>query len=110
VLKIITELGFRFRPLTAADQEAHAAQVGLLAKDLADADPVKLQIAAREWARTERWMPKAADLLALMAKKAVSREMLDAADERGNAHLRSIGRSDCHWFIHNDQVTIGPTA
>lgn len=38
----------------------------LLVRDLTGADPAKLQMAAYEWARTERFMPKACDLLGLM--------------------------------------------
>lgn len=85
VMKIVTELGLRYRPLATADQEAHTLAVGLLAKDLIDADPAKLTRAAQEWARNERFMPKACDLLAIIRKSGA-----DNADRNSPANLERL--------------------
>ena len=105
ILQIVTEIGLRYRPLATADQEAHAATVMLLAKDLADVDPAALRMAANEWARTERFMPKAIDLLDLIQKLRVKPNKQMLADQ-ANAHAMSIGRHDIHWVVRNDQVVI----
>jgi hypothetical protein len=84
-MKILTELGLRYRPLATADQEAHTLTVGLLIKDLADADPAKLTRAAQEWARNERFMPKACDLLGIMRKSGS-----DNADRNSTANLERL--------------------
>jgi hypothetical protein len=101
------ELGLRYRPLGAADQEAHTAQVALLAKDLAGVDPDKLTRAAQEYARTERFMPKACDLLAIIQKGAHGSFDPEALAAKGNAHLDQIGRYDVRWRVVNGQPEIG---
>lgn len=108
MLKTVTELGFRYRPLGAADQEAHAAQVALLAKDLGNVDPDKLARAAQEYARTERFMPKACDLLAIIQKNSTPGAFDPVAQAaRNNARLDEIGRYDVRWRVVNGHPEIG---
>lgn len=107
IVKIISELGLRFRPLATADQEAHAAQVALLVQDLEGADPAKLSIAAQEWIRTERWMPKAADLLELIAKAKAktnpnSPENLQRLADKYNADPQFS--SNVTWFVRGTEL------
>lgn len=107
ILKIISELGLRYRPVATADQEDHQTGVLLLARDVAGADPKLLKRAADEWARTERWMPKAVDLLELIKKyKPAGTLNLQALADQGNAKLSEIGRSDCRWVVRNGQVVL----
>lgn len=63
---MIGELGLRYRPSAAADLEAHAARLALLALDIADCSPELLRYAIRQWVRQSRFMPTAAELFAIM--------------------------------------------
>jgi hypothetical protein len=96
LLKAVMELGLRYRPLGAADQEAHTAQVALLAKDLAGVDPDKLTRAAQEYARTERFMPKACDLLAI-----INRAKSNNADSEDNLK-RLAAKYNCAEWMRDD--------
>lgn len=100
VVKIVSELGLRYRPLATADQEAHAAQVALLAADLGNVDPCRLAEAAHEYARTERFMPKACDLLAIVNRSrdgnANSPENLARLAAKYNA---GMSRTDVQWVV-----------
>lgn len=103
ITKIISELGLRYRPLASADQDAHAAQVALLVQDLAGVDPDKLTRAAQEYARTERFMPKACDLIALVNKQSEAALDLHALAARNNVSLK---RDDVHWIVKNGRVEL----
>lgn len=65
VLRLIGELGLRYRPSAQADLEAHAAAIALLARDLADVPVKYLDIAIRRHVLQSPYMPKAAELVAL---------------------------------------------
>jgi hypothetical protein len=77
--------------------------VALLAKDLAGVDPEKLTRAAQEYARTERFMPKACDLLALVNKQSEASLDLHALAARNNMSLR---RDDIRWIVKNGRVEL----
>lgn len=112
IARIIGELGLRYRPSAAADLEAHAASLALLTQDVAHMNEDRLEWAAREWARTERFMPKACDLIALCNKQRPQSDSermmrLRAACDHANAHLASIGRShELEWVILNGTTHI----
>lgn len=71
MLRLIGELGLRYRPSAAADLEAHAASIALLARDVADIPANYLAMAIEMWVKSSRFMPKASDL-AEMAKGAAA--------------------------------------
>lgn len=56
------KLGLRYPPASSVDRDAHAARVALLAEDCADIDSEWLDVAAREWAKNEPFMPRACEL------------------------------------------------
>ncbi len=56
------KLGLRYPPASSVDRDSHAARVALLAEDCADLPPEWLDAAAREWAKTEPFMPRACEL------------------------------------------------
>lgn len=60
--EIIGKLGLRYRPSGAADLEAHAEAIRLLAEDCADIPAQLLDAAAKQWARESKFMPKASEL------------------------------------------------
>lgn len=66
--RIIGELGLRYRPSIQADLEAHGEALKLLTLDLIDVPEHLLEAAAQHWVRTERFMPRAAELIALAQK------------------------------------------
>jgi hypothetical protein len=107
----VTELGLRYRPLATADQEDHQAGVLLLARDLDGADNDKLARAASDWVRTERFMPKASDLLGRMAKMVSNEEVIQRRRgwiERGNSLLAAEGRHGLQWVCNNGHYSIEP--
>ncbi len=55
-------LGLRYPPASSVDRDAHAARVALLAEDCADIPAEWLDEAARQWARSEPFMPRACEL------------------------------------------------
>jgi hypothetical protein len=104
---VVTELGLRFRPVATADQEDHQTGVWLLARDLADIDPRALKSAADEWARTERWMPKAADLRAVIARQQPkpdpnSPQNLQRLADKYNADPQFS--SNVTWFVRGTEL------
>jgi hypothetical protein len=102
----VAELGLRYRPSVQADLEAHAATLALLARDLADLDPARLQAAADHWAKTERFMPRAAELRSLVSKMGNRTKAAELAVERGNARLASEGRTDIRWALRDGRCVI----
>lgn len=109
---LIAELGLRYRPTAQTDLQAHAALLALLTQDVADLPPDRLDRAIREWVRTQRFMPRAAELVALcqadqQAEAKSARTTGDPLDEarqwvaQRNARLRSSsnGRRDIEWFV-----------
>ncbi len=101
ILQIVTELGLRYRPLATADQEAHAATVSLLARDLDGCDIAKLSTAAEQWARSERFMPKACDLIRLMGQISPAKKSAQQRCDEWNAQMLTAehGRRDIHWVV-----------
>jgi hypothetical protein len=73
VAKIVSELGFRFRPSSQADLETHAHTLRLLTEDLADVPVSLLDEAARRWALSKPFLPKASELVALAKEVADER-------------------------------------
>jgi hypothetical protein len=72
-MRLIGELGLRYRPAAQADLEAHAAAIALLARDLADIPAKYLEIAIRRHVLQSPFMPKAAELAAL-AQEAIKED------------------------------------
>lgn len=66
ILNLIGKVGLRYEPSVKSDLEAHAARVALLAEDLADAEPWKLQQAIAQWVRAKPFLPKASELIEIM--------------------------------------------
>lgn len=62
IVRIAAELGLRYPPRNTVDESDHAARVALLAEDCADLDPEAFDCAAREWAKTSPFFPKACEL------------------------------------------------
>jgi hypothetical protein len=106
IARIVGELGLRYRPSVQADLEAHAASLALLARDLSDVDPVRLESAADHWARTERFMPRASELRNLVTKFGDKNRAAELNVERGNALLAAEGRTDVHWVIRDGRCVI----
>lgn len=77
-VEIMGKLGLRYPPASSVDRDAHAARVALLAEDCADLDADWLDAAAREWARTEPFMPRACELreLALTVGRITRRDRI----------------------------------
>jgi hypothetical protein len=76
IRELVAEVGLRYRPHSQADLAAHAAQLALLARDLANVDPQALGDAIREHVLFSPFMPKAADLVALIEKRVGGRGYL----------------------------------
>ncbi len=91
--RIIGELGLRFRPSAQADLEAHALAIKLLTEDVADVPAHLLEAAAKRWVREQRFMPKAAELIAL-ARGELSGEVAgtEAGLRRLQAHCDDLNR------------------
>lgn len=102
VRSLISKLGLRFAPSLAADMEAHSARVALLAEDVADADPDRLQQAVDRWVATKPFLPKASELREIMAeigRPSVRGDCLDVVGIR-NAELAASG-SHLRWAWNN---------
>jgi hypothetical protein len=113
VKRLVSELGFRYRPSAQADLEAHGATLALLAVDVTDIPPALLGRAIEEWARKSRFMPKAAELIELaqsyIAKPKGGTPDLQALADRGNA--RREGRRDIEWVVEGNDLklqSVGP--
>lgn len=78
--KIVSELGFRFRPSAQADLQAHAHAIRLLSEDLADVPPSLLEQAAQRWALTKPFLPKACELIELAKQCGTSAGQIDLQD------------------------------
>ncbi len=110
---LIAELGLRYRPTATADLVAHGALLALLARDLADLPPERLEQAIYAWVRAERWMPKAADLVALCQQQQRAEFQPVVANDRSprssaqafansrNAAMATepTARKDIEWYV-----------
>lgn len=87
--------------------------MALLARDLADLPPDRLEHAINAWVRAERWMPRAADLVALCQQQQRAERQPVAANDRSprasaeafadssNAAMASDprARKDIEWYV-----------
>lgn len=80
--EIIGKLGLRYRPSGAADLEAHAEAIRLLAEDVADVPAQLLDPAARKWAQTSKFMPKASELRELA--RSIQSDRIKGTDYAGD--------------------------
>ena len=99
--RIVGTIGLRFPPASGTDPQQHAAQLALLASDVAHVPPEYLDRAAKEWAGKSPYMPKASELIGL-AQAYVGRttgprggygsqEYLDRANQ-------NCSRVDLEWY------------
>lgn len=104
VQKLISELGFRYRPTSQTDLEAHAAALALLAVDLIDMPPHLLAKAISKHVMECPYLPKASDLVRLAKGFIPERPSLGAVGEtqaqRSNRLMDADqnGRRDIRWF------------
>lgn len=103
VQRLISELGFRYRPTSQADLEAHAAALALLATDLADMPANLLERAIAKHVIESPYLPKVSDLVKIARGFIQPRASLGAIGEtmadRGNRHLDTDqnSRRDIRW-------------
>lgn len=99
--RIVGTIGLRYPPASGTDPQQHAAQLALLASDVAHVPPEYLDRAAKEWAGKSPYMPKASELIGL-AQAYVGRttgprggygsqEYLDRANQ-------NCSRVDLEWY------------
>ena len=107
LVKIMLELGLRYRPLALADQATFEATLAILTRDLEGSDPTLLAEAVRQWVRQSEFMPKAKNLLDLMrgARPKANEADLQALADRGNALCT---RPDLKWSVVNGDLKLGP--
>lgn len=110
IRSLISSLGLRYAPSAAADIEAHGARVALLAEDLAEADPWKLEQAIGRHVMRSPYLPKASDLVEIMAEINRPKKQADYADVVGrrNAELEAEG-SNLRWVWNNPDDRGGGT-
>jgi hypothetical protein len=104
IRSLISALGLRYEPSSKSDLEAHAARVALLAEDMAEADPWKLDQAIGRHVARSPYLPKASDLNEIMADMAKPTGPKDYVDVVGlrNAQLQADG-SDLRWAWNNPE-------
>ncbi len=104
IRKMILELGFRFRPSGADDVKAHTAKLEIMAADLFDVPEHALSLAISEWIRTEKFMPKAAELIAL-ARDAVKPGAISAqawCDQRNAGMPDKSQDRGKEWYVDGE--------
>lgn len=106
-MRVITELGLRYRPLASADQEDHQSAVLLLARDVEHLNPDLLKAAAERWARESRYMPKASELIDMVRRlnRKTGEPDLHAIAATANANCT---RADIVWVIRNNDLRLEP--
>jgi hypothetical protein len=74
-VEIMSSLGLRYPPANSVDRDAHAARVALLAEDCADIPDEWLDEAAKRWAKSQPFFPRACELrdLALACGRSITR-------------------------------------
>lgn len=116
---MISELGFRYRPTSQADLEAHAAALALLASDLYDMPPHILQKAINKHVLESPYLPKAFDLVKIAKSFVPVRQHVGPDKETKAERLNRLmdqdpnSRRDIRWFMDADGrgvhlETIGP--
>lgn len=100
---MVRELGLRFRPLGAENQEEYTASVALLEQDVAIIPPPLLDRAITEWVRTKRFLPRAAELIDLAQQiQRGSQQGTDAALAQLQAHcdrLNALNDGRDGWHV-----------
>lgn len=92
------ELATRYRPNRPDELEPFQARIALLTKDLAHVNPHALKEAADEWARRERWLPRASELIDLIKEsRGPGGNEIDLA-AKYNARLASEGKTGMKWI------------
>lgn len=118
IRKLVAELGLRYRPSAQADLEAHAGQLAFLARDLATQPIEPLREAVAEHIRTNRFMPKAAELIETVRRihqresaangDRDSRANAQAIADRYNLRLAETGKP-MRWIVDDfNQLTLAP--
>lgn len=99
--RIVGTIGLRFPPASGTDPQQHAAQLALLASDVAHIPTDYLDRAAKDWALKSPYMPKASELIEL-AQSYVNRATNADEGYGSQAYLdrrnHSMERNDCEWF------------
>lgn len=113
IKRIVAELGLRYRPASGAALEDHRRAIELLADDLADIPPDRLEVASREWVRGNSFMPRAADLVRLVQSQISAPSTSASRDEfkarmamLGNQNLDEQGRTDIRWIVENGSLRL----
>lgn len=103
IASLIGKLGLRYEPSSRADLDAHAARVALLAEDMADAEPWKLQQAIARHVARSPFLPKASDLNEIMdgISPRRSNDYIDVVTP-ANARLEAEGK-DIRWAWNNPE-------
>jgi hypothetical protein len=99
-LKLISELGLRYRPAAQVDIDDHRAQLALLASDLADLPPDALRAAIDQWVMSKPFMPKASELADLARAASIAfgpRLYGQAKVDADNARLEAEGNRRIRW-------------
>lgn len=98
IRQAVLELATRYRPNRPEELEPFQARIALLTKDLAHVNPQALKDAADEWARRERWLPKASELIDLIREsRGPGGNEVDLA-AKYNARLTSEGKAGMKWI------------
>jgi hypothetical protein len=63
VIEAVSEIFLRYPPSNQSDLGARAAQIGLMAGDLFDVDPMHIRRAGTELARERLFLPKASEIM-----------------------------------------------
>lgn len=117
ILNLIGKVGLRYEPSVKSDLDAHAARVALLAEDVADAEPWKLQQAIDRWVRAKPFLPKASELREIMAeigKRPSDSEYVDCVGPRNEmlaakgSHLRWAWNNPNDWAAGTHLYSIAP--
>ena len=110
IRSLISRLGLRYEPSSKSDLEAHAARVALLAEDLAEADPWKLEQAIGRHVSRSPYLPKASDLNEIMADIARPKAQADYVDVVGNRNTQlELEGSHLRWAWNNPEDRGGGT-
>lgn len=98
IRQAVLELATRYRPNRPEELEPFQARIALLTKDVAHVNPQALKEAADEWARRERWLPKASELIDLIREtRGPGGNEVDLA-AKYNARLAVEGKRGMKWI------------
>lgn len=100
-MKLISEVGLRYRPTSQADLQAHGASLALLADDLADMPVDLLRKAIAKHVVESPFLPKASDLVRL-AKGFIEQPMRSDVRSLIQRLNDQNTRHDAHWVAGED--------